>query len=78
MNANYISCAVFCTSSLSFYILKAKVCSLLRHSLNFHSNVAHELFFLQVFICLFFWEDIMKGYLKITSNRAVTPARQIL
>ena len=60
------------------YILKAKVCSLLRHSLNFHSHVAHELFFLQVFICLFFWEDVMKGYLKITSNRAVTPARQIL
>ena len=43
---------------------------------SFHSFVEHELFFPPDFICLFVWQEVVKWYLKISRNRAVTRARQ--
>ena len=44
--------------------------------INLHSVVTHKLFFPPVFICLFVWQQVIKGYLKISRNRAGTRARQ--
>ena len=44
--------------------------------IDFNSTITHDLFFPLVFICLFVWQEVIKGYLKISKNRAVTRARQ--